>query len=69
MMLFIAVPGATIYSIPRYAMLLEALREQVLHANQEIARRGLAPHKVPAMVRIVPSLEVSAAGKLVRPSA
>jgi L-ribulose-5-phosphate 4-epimerase len=44
MMLFIAVPGATIYSIPRYAMLLEALREQVLHANQEIARRGLAPH-------------------------
>jgi L-ribulose-5-phosphate 4-epimerase len=25
-------------------MLLEPLREQVLHANQEIARRGLAPH-------------------------
>jgi len=25
-------------------MLLKALREQVLHANQEIARRGLAPH-------------------------
>jgi L-ribulose-5-phosphate 4-epimerase len=25
-------------------MLLEALREQVLHANLEIARRGLAPH-------------------------
>jgi L-ribulose-5-phosphate 4-epimerase len=25
-------------------MLLEALREQVLDANQEIARRGLAPH-------------------------
>lgn len=25
-------------------MLLEALREQVLHANREIARRGLAPH-------------------------
>ena len=25
-------------------MLLETLREQVLHANQEIARRGLAPH-------------------------
>ena len=24
-------------------MLLESLREQVLHANQEIARRGLAP--------------------------
>jgi L-ribulose-5-phosphate 4-epimerase len=25
-------------------MLLEPLRKQVLHANQEIARRGLAPH-------------------------
>jgi L-ribulose-5-phosphate 4-epimerase len=25
-------------------MLLEALREQVLHANREISRRGLAPH-------------------------
>lgn len=25
-------------------MLLEALREEVLHANREIARRGLAPH-------------------------
>jgi L-ribulose-5-phosphate 4-epimerase len=25
-------------------MLLEALREQVLHANREIAHRGLAPH-------------------------
>jgi L-ribulose-5-phosphate 4-epimerase len=25
-------------------MLLEALREQVLHANREIPRRGLAPH-------------------------
>ena len=25
-------------------MLLPALRQQVLHANQEIARRGLAPH-------------------------
>jgi acyl-coenzyme A synthetase/AMP-(fatty) acid ligase len=35
----------------------------------EACRRGLPAHKVPAMVRIVPSLEVSAAGKLVRPSA
>src|SRR5579863_10705002 len=25
-------------------MLLESLRQQVLHANHEIARRGLAPH-------------------------
>jgi acyl-coenzyme A synthetase/AMP-(fatty) acid ligase len=35
----------------------------------EACRRGLPAHKVPAMVRIVPSLEVSAAGKLVRPNA
>jgi L-ribulose-5-phosphate 4-epimerase len=28
----------------RNAMLLESLRELVLYANQEIARRGLAPH-------------------------
>ncbi|MBV9726275.1 MAG: AMP-binding protein [Gammaproteobacteria bacterium] len=32
-------------------------------------RRALAPHKVPAMIRIVPALEVSASGKLVRPLA
>jgi acyl-coenzyme A synthetase/AMP-(fatty) acid ligase len=35
----------------------------------EACRRGLPAHKVPAMVKIVPSLEVSAAGKLVRPGA
>ena len=35
----------------------------------ERCRRSLAPHKVPATIRIVPSLEVSAAGKLVRPDA
>jgi acyl-coenzyme A synthetase/AMP-(fatty) acid ligase len=35
----------------------------------EVCRRGLPAHKVPAMVRIVPALEVSAAGKLVRPGA
>jgi acyl-coenzyme A synthetase/AMP-(fatty) acid ligase len=32
-------------------------------------RRSLAPHKVPAMIRIVPTLEVSPSGKLVRPIA
>jgi acyl-coenzyme A synthetase/AMP-(fatty) acid ligase len=32
-------------------------------------RRSLAPHKVPAMIRIVPTLEVSSSGKLVRPIA
>ena len=35
----------------------------------ERCRRSLAPHKVPAMIRIVPSLAVSASGKLVRPLA
>lgn len=35
----------------------------------EVCRRSLAPHKVPAMIRIVPTLEVSASGKLVRPLA
>ena len=44
---------------------IEALTREVLDA----CRRALPPHKVPAMVRIVPSLEVSPAGKLVRPSA
>ena len=32
-------------------------------------RRSLAPHKVPAMIRVVPTLEVSPSGKLVRPLA
>jgi acyl-coenzyme A synthetase/AMP-(fatty) acid ligase len=35
----------------------------------ECCRRALPPHKVPAMIRIVPTLEVSLAGKLVRPLA
>jgi len=35
----------------------------------ERCRRSLEPHKVPAMIRIVPTLEVSPSGKLVRPSA
>jgi acyl-CoA synthetase (AMP-forming)/AMP-acid ligase II len=43
----------------------EALTREVIEA----CRRALPAHKVPAMVRIVPSLELSAAGKLVRPSA
>jgi acyl-coenzyme A synthetase/AMP-(fatty) acid ligase len=32
-------------------------------------RRSLAPHKVPAVIRVVPTLEVSPSGKLVRPLA
>jgi acyl-CoA synthetase (AMP-forming)/AMP-acid ligase II len=35
----------------------------------ERCRRSLAPHKVPAMIRVVPALEVSPSGKLVRPLA
>jgi acyl-CoA synthetase (AMP-forming)/AMP-acid ligase II len=36
---------------------------------REICRRSLEPHKVPATVRCVPSLAVTAAGKLERPHA
>ena len=43
----------------------EAVTREIIAA----CRRDLPAHKVPAMVRIVPSLEMSAAGKLVRPSA
>jgi acyl-coenzyme A synthetase/AMP-(fatty) acid ligase len=32
----------------------------------EMCRRVLSPYKVPAAIRIVPSLDVSASGKLVR---
>lgn len=35
----------------------------------EACRRSLAGHKIPAMLRFVPALEFTAAGKLVRPSA
>jgi acyl-coenzyme A synthetase/AMP-(fatty) acid ligase len=43
----------------------DAMTQEIIAA----CRRGLPAHKVPAMVRIVPALEVSPAGKLVRPSA
>jgi acyl-CoA synthetase (AMP-forming)/AMP-acid ligase II len=43
--------------------------EALTHDIIEACRQALPPHKVPAMVRIVPTLEVSAAGKLVRPGA
>jgi acyl-coenzyme A synthetase/AMP-(fatty) acid ligase len=35
----------------------------------EICRQNLPPHKIPATIRWVPTLEVAAAGKLVRPHA
>ena len=43
----------------------EELKKELLNA----CRRTLAAHKVPALLRFVPSLELSAAGKLVRPGA
>jgi acyl-coenzyme A synthetase/AMP-(fatty) acid ligase len=43
----------------------ETLKDELLDA----CRRKLAAHKVPAILRFVPTLELTAAGKLVRPSA
>ena len=43
----------------------ERLKQEILDA----CRGSLAAHKVPAVIRIVPALEVSASGKLVRPNA
>jgi acyl-CoA synthetase (AMP-forming)/AMP-acid ligase II len=43
----------------------EKVKSDLLNA----CRRALAAHKVPALLRFVPALEMSAAGKLVRPSA
>ena len=43
----------------------ETVKNELLNA----CRRTLAAHKVPALLRFVPALELSAAGKLVRPSA
>ena len=40
----------------------EALKNEIL----EICHRALAPHKVPAVIRFVPSLDVAASGKLAR---
>jgi acyl-coenzyme A synthetase/AMP-(fatty) acid ligase len=43
--------------------------ERVKNDLLEACRRSLAPHKVPALLRFVPGLELTAAGKLVRPGA
>jgi acyl-coenzyme A synthetase/AMP-(fatty) acid ligase len=43
--------------------------ERVTGDLLEACRRALPAHKVPAMLRIVPALELTAAGKLVRPGA
>jgi acyl-coenzyme A synthetase/AMP-(fatty) acid ligase len=47
------------------AQTIEGVKNDLLAA----CRRSLAAHKVPAMLRFVPALEMTAAGKLVRPSA
>jgi acyl-CoA synthetase (AMP-forming)/AMP-acid ligase II len=43
----------------------DKLKEELLEA----CRMSLAKHKVPALLRLVPKLELTAAGKLVRPNA
>jgi acyl-coenzyme A synthetase/AMP-(fatty) acid ligase len=43
--------------------------ESVKNDLLALCRRTLAAHKVPAMLRFVPALEMTAAGKLVRPNA
>jgi acyl-coenzyme A synthetase/AMP-(fatty) acid ligase len=43
----------------------ENVKSELLNA----CRRTLAAHKVPALLRFVPTLELTAAGKLVRPGA
>jgi len=43
--------------------------EHIKNDLLDACRRSLAAHKVPAMLRFVPSLEFTAAGKLVRPGA
>jgi acyl-coenzyme A synthetase/AMP-(fatty) acid ligase len=42
----------------------ERIREEIL----AVCRSALPPHKVPALIRFVPALELSASGKLVRPT-
>jgi acyl-coenzyme A synthetase/AMP-(fatty) acid ligase len=43
--------------------------ERVKNELLNVCRRTLAAHKVPALLRFVPALELTAAGKLVRPGA
>ncbi len=50
---------------PGAAVNHDEVKDELLQA----CRRALAAHKVPAMLRFVPSLELTAAGKLVRPNA
>ncbi len=55
------VPMATLDG-PAAVQMMDALKSEILDA----CRRALAPHKVPAALRFVPSLEVTPSGKMVR---
>jgi len=63
-------PDATTTSPPSASASATAASDTDRIKNEllDACRRALAAHKVPAMLRFVPSLEVTAAGKLVRPS-
>jgi acyl-coenzyme A synthetase/AMP-(fatty) acid ligase len=45
-----------------------AADERIRHEILDACRTMLAPHKVPALIRFVPTLAMSASGKLVRPN-
>src|SRR5580692_9228405 len=47
----------------------ERAAEDIKNELLQACRRALPAHKVPAMLRLVPALELTAAGKLVRPDA
>jgi acyl-coenzyme A synthetase/AMP-(fatty) acid ligase len=63
------VTADVVIAAPRSGVGAPPAAEVLTRELTEVCRRSLAPHKVPAMIRIVPALEVSASGKLVRPSA
>lgn len=63
------ITGAIVIAEVVLAGAAEAAEERIRREILEACRTTLAAHKVPALVRFVPSLEMSASGKLVRPSA
>jgi len=54
---------------PDTATRAEGSAEDIKSELLQACRQALPAHKVPAMLRLVPTLELSAAGKLVRPDA
>jgi acyl-coenzyme A synthetase/AMP-(fatty) acid ligase len=61
----VVLADGTAASAAREQAVDDSIRQEIL----ESCRSTLAAHKVPAIIRFVPSLEMSASGKLVRPSA